>query len=159
MSTWYDHLRPVVGLSAEAIAGSGSHHPHDPADLVRCVAQCDRLGIDTEDLRRRVARKSPQWARLVDEWDNLVALLRHEVETSADGTAPRTYAAMRRVINDGLPCPDCDSTGRGAECPKCKGTGRRSGGRCRAERCFRGADYCPTCKGNSYLPKPKDGAA
>lgn len=151
--TWYSHLRPGTGLSSEAIAGSGAHHPWDPSDLIRCVAYCDRSGIDTDSLRRRVGHKSPQWARLVAEWDDLVALLRHEVETRADGTAPRTYAAMKRLINNGVACPTCDATGRGTECPKCKGTGRRSGGRCRADRCFRGADACLTCRGATYISK------
>ena len=151
---WYSHLGPfAVGLSAQAIGGSGSDHPHDPSDLLRCIVSCDFRGIGTEELRRRVDGHSPQWSRLAAEWDDLVALLRHEVETRTDGLAPATYAAMRRLINDGISCPACNATGRGTECPKCKGTGRRSGGRCRVDNCFRGADFCPTCRGNTYIPK------
>jgi len=151
--SWYSHLHPTIGLSAQAIAGSGSHHPHDPSDLVRCVAYCDQRGIDTAELRRRVGHKSPQWARLLTQWDELVALLRHEVETSTDGTARRTYGAMQVLIHDGIACGDCDTTGRGEPCLKCKGTGRRSGGRCRAEHCYSGADFCDTCRGNGYTKK------
>ena len=152
---WYTHLCPTRGLSADAIAGSGKHHPWDPSDLVRCVAYCDRNGITTADLRTRMVGRSPEWDRLLPEWDDLVALLRHEVETATDGKAPRTYAAMKCVINDGTPCETCGSTGRGAPCPKCKGTGRRSGGRCRADRCCGGADYCRACLGRGYTSKDK----
>lgn len=157
--TWYSHLHPTMGLSACAIAGESargrSNHPHDPSDLVRCIAYCDRMGIDTVELERRMAHRSFAWRRLVAVWDDLVTLLRHEVETRTDGLAPRTYAAMKCAIYDGIPCPACDATGRGAECPKCQGTGRRSGGRCRADRCYRGADACPRCQGHTYIPKEK----
>lgn len=152
-AAWYSHLHPTMGLSAQAIAGHGSSHPRDPADLVRCVAYCDRAGITTDALRARMEGRSPEWARLVAEWDDLVALLRHEVETATDGRAPRTYLAMRRAIEDGVACDACGSTGRGADCPKCKGTGRRCGGRCRAPHCYGGTDYCPTCRGAGYLRK------
>ena len=156
----YSHLRPEMGLSARAIAGEGGRfgradYPHDPSDLVRCVAYCDRNGIDTAELAQRMARRSIEWARLVVAWDHLVALLRHEVETTTNGLAPRTYNEMKRVLADGVSCATCDGTGRGEECAKCKGTGRRCGGRCRAERCFRGADYCPSCRGNGYTTTAK----
>ena len=144
-----------MGLSANAIAGSGKDHPWDPSDLVRCVAYCDRNGITTAALKQRMEARSPQWSRLVASWDELVTLLRHEVETRTDGMAPRTYMEMKRVLADGTACIDCAGTGRGTECIKCKGTGRRSGGKCRAERCYRGADYCPTCHGRGYTTTDK----
>lgn len=118
-----------LGLSAQAIAGRGNHHPHDPADLRRCI---EYFGTgNTDELRRRMAGRSVQWDRLLPHWDDLVALLHHEMATRTDGTAPRTYAEMQRVIDGGMACTDCDSTGRKDACGKCKGTGRRSGGRCR----------------------------
>lgn len=97
-----------------------------------------------------MAGRSIYWDRLLPEWDNLAALLRHEMDTRTDYTAPLTYAEMRRVLHDGTACTACNSTGRGTECAKCKGTGRRSGGRCRAPRCYGGADFCPTCRGEGY---------
>ena len=139
-----------MGLSAQAISGVGRHHPHDPADLVRCAKYCERQGISTDELHSRMAGRSPQWDRLLPEWDRLVALLKHEVETNTDGLASRTYMEMRRVLANGTACADCSGSGRGTECDKCKGTGRRSGGKCRAERCYRGADYCPTCHGRGF---------
>jgi hypothetical protein len=139
-----------LGLSAQAISGSGNHHPHDPSDLLRCVKYCESRQLTTDQLKSRMAGRSVQWDRLLPEWDNLAELLRHEMDTRTDGMATRTYAEMKRVLNAGVACTACDSTGRGTECVKCKGTGRRSGGRCRAERCFSGADFCPTCAGRGY---------
>lgn len=147
-----------MGLSAQAIAGSGKHHPHDPADLLRCISYCKSRALGTRALKARMAGRSVEWDRLLPEWDNLVALLRHEMDTRTDRTAPLTFMAMKRVLNGGVTCAACDGTGRGEECRKCKGSGRRSGGRCRAERCYRGADYCPTCHGRGYTA-PRFGAA
>lgn len=141
-----------MGLSAQAIAGGGRHHPHDPSDLLRCINYC-KGRFTTADLRQRMAGRSVYWDRLLPEWDRLVELLHHEIDTRADGIAPRTYAEMKRVLNDGIACGACDGTGRGVECVKCKGTGRRSGGRCRADNCWRGADFCPTCRGNGYTAR------
>lgn len=145
-----------MGLSASAIAGSGNDHPWDPGDLRRCMDYIDSRGMTTEALRVRMANRSTSWARLLPEWDHLVELLRHEMDTRTDGTAPRTYAEMKRVLNDGTACAACDSTGRGTECTKCKGTGRRSAGRCRAEQCFSGAAFCPTCGGRGYTTTKKE---
>ena len=128
------------------------NHPHDPSDLRRCLDYCEGR-LSTDDLRTRMAGRSVYWDRLLPEWDNLAALLRHEIDTRKDGTAPRTYAAMKRVLNDGIACTSCDGTGRGAECAKCKGAGRRCGGRCRAPHCYWGADFCPTCHGRGYIQR------
>jgi len=141
----------TMGLSAQAIAGCGSHHPHDPSDLLRCITYWN--GRSTDVLRKRMAGRSIYWDRLLPEWDKLASLLQHEIDTRTDGRAPATYMAMKRVLNDGDACAACNSTGRGTECPKCKGTGRRSGGRCRAEDCWNGADFCLTCDGRGYTRK------
>jgi hypothetical protein len=143
-----------MGLSSNAIAYGGRDHPWDPSDLRRCVNYCEGR-ISTPELQKRMAGRSIYWDRLLPEWDNLAALLRHEMDTRTDATAPRTYAAMKRVLDDGIACATCDSTGRGNVCAKCKGSGRRSGGRCRADRCFRGADFCPACDGRGYTTTEK----
>lgn len=144
-----------MGLSAQAIAGGGRDHPHDPSDLLRCINYCDSRGIGTDALRSRMAGRSIYWDRLLPEWDNMVELLRHEMDIRTDRMAPRTYAEMKRILDGGIVCATCDSTGRGEECAKCKGTGRRSGGRCRADHCFRGADLCPACHGRGYTTTEK----
>lgn len=146
-------MRIPTGLSSESIAHSnGKNHPHDPSDLLRCVQYCEGY-LSTADLRERMAGKSAAWDRLLPEWDNLVELLRHEMDTRTDGNAPRTYMEMKRVLNDGIACDACAGTGRGDPCAKCKGTGRRSGGQCRAANCYRGASLCPTCRSRGYTPR------
>lgn len=140
----------TMGLSASAIAHGGRDHPRDPADLVRCAKYCEWSGLSTEALRLRMSARSVEWDRLTAHWDDLVALLKHEVETRTDGLAPRTFVEMKRVLADGVACSVCDGTGRGEDCPKCKGTGRRSGGRCRTADCYRGADLCSTCRGHGF---------
>lgn len=147
----WDRMGWIMGLSARAIEGGGKDHPHDPSDLVRCVKYCEQRGITTEALRARMGTRSTAWARLTAHWDTLVDLLKDEVETNTRGMAPRTYAAMKRIIADGIACQTCDSTGRGTECQKCKGSGRRAGGRCRAPGCYGGAATCPACHGRGYL--------
>lgn len=137
-----------LGLSAQAIAGLGKDHPHDPSDLLRCT-QYWGTG-NTAELQRRMAGRSPQWDRLLPHWDSLVALLRHEMDTRTDGNAPRTYFEMRRAINNGIDCADCDTTGIKDACCKCKGTGRRSGGRCRPCYGTGITAYCGTCRGEGY---------
>ncbi|AYR01036.1 hypothetical protein PBI_ISOLDE_67 [Arthrobacter phage Isolde] len=145
----------MLGLSAQAIAYGGTDHPWDPSDLLRCINYCEVRGLSTAALQARMAGRSIQWDRLLPEWDHLAELLRHEIDTRADRTAPRTYAEMKRILNEGTACTACDSTGRGEECVKCKGTGRRSGGRCRAPGCYRGAGFCPTCNGAGYTTTEK----
>ena len=147
-------MRYPTGLSSQAIAGSGTDHPWDPSDLLRCVRYCDG-SLTTEQLRKRMAGRSFAWDRLLPEWDNLTALLRHEMDTQTDGNAPRTYHEMKRVLADGVKCDPCDGTGRGVPCIHCKGTGRRAGGTCRAVDCFRGAAFCSDCRGNGYTTKER----
>lgn len=139
-----------MGLSARAIAGAGTDHPWDPSDLLRCVRYCERSGITTDALRLRMAGRSEVWDRLLPEWDRLVSLLRHEMATRTDDKAPLTYIEMKIIRNAGVKCPSCEGSGRGELCVKCKGTGRRNGGRCRAERCARGAHPCAPCRGYGY---------
>lgn len=145
----FSTMTMTMGLSAQAIAGSGKDHPHDPADLLRCITYCEGR-YDASELAQRMAGRSKEWDRLLPHWDRLAALLRHEMETRTDRMAPRTYVAMKTVVAGGVECAACDSTGRGEECIKCKGTGRRSGGKCRAEGCWRGASFCPACRGNGF---------
>lgn len=139
-----------TGLSSQAIHGTGTDHPWDPSDLLRCMRYCDAAALTTEMLRLRMAGRSQAWDLLLPEWDNLTALLQHEIDTSTDGRAPLTYREMKRVLAGGTKCEPCDGTGRGITCIKCKGSGRRSGGRCRAPECHHGATFCTNCRGYGY---------
>jgi hypothetical protein len=145
-----DFGRITLGLSAEAIAGYGTNHPWDPSDLLRCVRYCERAGISTDGLKRKMTGRSAQWDLLLPEWDHLVSLLRQEMETRDDGRAILTYIEMQRVLAGGTSCETCGGTGRGDECLKCNGTGRRCGGQCRAEDCHSGAALCITCAGRGW---------
>jgi hypothetical protein len=141
-----------TGLSSQAIAGNGNHHPWDPSDLLRCVRYCSGY-LSTDQLRERMEGRSLEWDRLLPEWDNLTSLLDEEMRDRTDGTAPQTYREMKRVLAAGVTCNTCVGSGRGDACPKCKGSGRRNGGTCRARGCYRGYYICPTCQGNGYTRK------
>jgi hypothetical protein len=127
-------------------------YPHDTDDFRRC-----QLLLEDVPLARlmlpRMSTASPVWARLVDAWDEIHALIESEAPeylTKRRGSAPLAYRLMRRTIANGVECTVCHGSGRGAACEKCKGTGRRSGGKCRAQRCFGGHDYCRPCGGRGY---------
>lgn len=89
-----------LGLSARAIAYAGHvDHPHDPADLQRCVAYCYTAGITVDQLRKRMAGRSPEWDALLPHWSELIGLLEDEKATRKDGCAPDTYARMRALLD------------------------------------------------------------
>jgi len=97
------------GLSAEAIVTrltgvqisrrGGSDIPYDPSDFRRCELLLRQVPLArlAFDAMRDV---SPAWGRLVDAWDELVALGESEVpnafnsERTANGKAPLMYARM-----------------------------------------------------------------
>lgn len=88
-----------LGLSARAIAFAGhKDHPHDPSDLKRCMDYCDQNGITTRALKRRMSGRSPQWDALLPHWRELTDLLRHEMATSTNGRATKTYERMRVIL-------------------------------------------------------------
>lgn len=89
-----------LGMSARAIAFAGHvDHPHDPADLKRCIDYCRQQGITTAILRKRMAGRSPEWDALLPHWNELAGLLAGEVEARTDGCAPATYARMRAILH------------------------------------------------------------
>lgn len=88
-----------LGMSARAIAYAGhDDHPHDPADLRRCIDYCRRQGITPSALRERMAGRSSEWDALLPHWGELVGLLEDETDTRTDGCAPATYARMRALL-------------------------------------------------------------
>ena len=142
------------GLSSEAIVsrltgekvgrsyGHGKDYPHDPGDFRRCQKLLDAVPLAR--LAFPAMREvSPQWARLVDAWDDIAAAI-----DSKDAPRGYAYALMQAVIHDGVVCQSCEGTGNGAQCEKCKGSGTRAGGRCAA--CFNGYHPCDDCHGRGY---------
>ena len=87
-----DHLaRHPIALASQA-----SRHPHDPADLRRCVLLLDAVPT-LRPLMPRMADVSPERAALVARWDELEASLRREMAVGYDDTD--TYALMRSVLD------------------------------------------------------------
>lgn len=96
------------GLSSQAIAlrftyGDGpSEYPHDPSDFGRC----ERLMRAVPEIREwfpAMAQVSPRWARLVEQWDDIVATAEVEVPGCFDsrdayGSASRAYAMIRAAV-------------------------------------------------------------
>jgi hypothetical protein len=74
--------RRLFGVPQEA----GDDHPLDPGDLRRCLAFLDATGA--HEGVALMADVSPQWRRLVERWDEIVAALREEMQ--AGTSAPRT---------------------------------------------------------------------
>lgn len=77
------------------------HYPLDPSDLRRCLL----LLADSPETAARFSRMraaSPEWAQLVDAWADLERQFLTEIgdlRTPESGSAPLTYAAMKRVLN------------------------------------------------------------
>ena len=83
----------IFGIPADA----GSNHPHDPADLRRCL-----LFLDAADAHDKVALMldvSEQWGRLVARWDELVALFEDET-AGGSKSASMTYSLMKEILAD-----------------------------------------------------------
>jgi hypothetical protein len=79
----------------------GWSHPHDPADLRRCLLLL-RDSPETFARFQEMRQVSPEWRSLVDRWNELERLFFEEAgEHGLTGTwwsAPKTYAAMRATI-------------------------------------------------------------
>lgn len=152
------------GISSEAIVSqltgvpisqwrTSSDYPHDPADFRRC-----QLLLNAVPMARlmfpQMRSRSPQWARLVDAWDEIHVAIEADVPgylaRHTDGNATLGYRLMRRTIAGGVECGGCHGSGNGQPCPKCKGTGRRAGGRCRYSYCHGGHFLCSACRGYGY---------
>lgn len=104
------------GLSSEAIvitltgeswwAGQPSRrrldHPYDPGDFRRCVKLLEAVPVARLELWRMRA-VSPEWAALVDNWEQLEALALEEVPDfmgaarANGGKAPRLFSMMRQI--------------------------------------------------------------
>ena len=76
-------------------------HPHDPADLARCLRLLD-ASPETRARLSELRTASPVWDRLVTAWDDLEAMLRTEIGQTLPERgwrAPKTYEAMKRVLD------------------------------------------------------------
>lgn len=71
----------------------GPTPPRDPDDLGRCLGLFEILP-EWRPRLPEVADRYPEWAPLVQAWDELEALYREEEPA---GTAPRCYARMKSL--------------------------------------------------------------
>lgn len=93
------------GLSSDALCkkffglpkSAGDEHPHDPADLRRCVLFLEKT--KTHDRIKEAAEISPAWKALVDVWPTLLATLNNEMQ-KPDRVASETYKIMQRALQD-----------------------------------------------------------
>lgn len=92
-----------TGISSEAIVTFmngvtpnriGGTHPHDPADLGRCIRMLEKF----PEYRMRLhemSEVSEVWAQLVANWDELETLYREELPLR---NASKTYDRMHELI-------------------------------------------------------------
>lgn len=89
----------TVMTGVDALGDSSPSHPHDPADLDRCLV----LLHDVPELRAKLplmAKASPAWAALIAVWDQLEALHIAEVGLgwTKSNSAAETYKLMRTIL-------------------------------------------------------------
>lgn len=75
-------------------------HPVDPSDLGRCVKLLEMCPELVEGFKEKMPRVSVVWERLVDHWDELIAMLDEEVpgwRHGERGSARKTYDMMQKL--------------------------------------------------------------
>jgi hypothetical protein len=85
-------------------------HPHDPDDLHRCRLLLEEVTY-LQLMLPRMATCSPAWAALVEHWQELCDLMDKEAPHWKDGhgSAPKTYARMRELIEGARKRPSSDA--------------------------------------------------
>lgn len=73
-------------------------HPHDPADLRRCIELINRHQGLRMAFFADMPKVSSVWKELVEIWPLLESTLRYEMKNNKDGKAPKTYDLMKEAI-------------------------------------------------------------
>lgn len=75
-------------------------HPSDPADLRRCKQLLD-IFPEWRARIKEMGAVSKTWANLAEKWNELEAMLEHEMKISTElyPKAPKTYEMMRGLID------------------------------------------------------------
>jgi hypothetical protein len=83
----------------DALNGRPADHPCDPADFDRCLALLDQCP-ELRPLLSHMSDVSPQWAGLIERWDDIETMHLDEVGLgwSKSRNAPRTYALMGDIL-------------------------------------------------------------
>ena len=96
-----------VGLSSKAMAFCAVgieydrvDHPYDPADFNRCLLLVGQIPA-IRDAFSKIAKLSPQWAAVIQHWDELEALFIKEVGLNWErgASAPKTYERMGTILS------------------------------------------------------------
>lgn len=79
-------------------------HPYDPSDLGRCRKLMERVPA-LRDRFSEMRDVSPQWAALVDHWDELCATMDEEAPEwrKWQGAAANTYRRMNELLKEAAP--------------------------------------------------------
>lgn len=92
-------FRTMSGIPEPADRWKRGQHPHDPADLGRCIRLLERHPEWVPRLAE-MAVHGPVWEALVARWDELVASYQKETGGQRYGrTAKATYDLMRSIID------------------------------------------------------------
>ncbi len=87
-----------LGFDVHYVSGN---HPYDPADFDRCLRLLD-LVPEMRPHLQRMSGISKGWNAIIRHWDEIEAS--HLAEVGLGWTkaksAPKTYALMKRVLND-----------------------------------------------------------
>ena len=100
------------GISSEAIVSNltgeqvgrrswSSTHPHDPDDFRRCQLLLRAHPLAAISFPKVMRTVSPEWARLVDAWDDIHTAIEAEAPgylDDPDGSAPNGYRLMKAAI-------------------------------------------------------------
>lgn len=75
-------------------------HPHDPSDINRCFQLLHKVPAWRERIGEMTVY-GPVWEALVQNWSRLETMFEAEVGVnwSNGREAPRTYAAMKKIID------------------------------------------------------------
>lgn len=93
-----DHVGMSSKFMASILSGQGCveyARPYDSEDFGRCLGLLDACPEFRKELHRMI-EYSPQWERLVKNWELLESLYREDKET---GVSPKLNAKMRMLLD------------------------------------------------------------
>lgn len=90
-------LARVTGVPVGNYIFPSSGYPHDPSDFRSCMQLINQYPVLRSHLYE-MKDVSPQWAQIVDHWDELEALYETE-RKRPDGNAPLLYKRLQELYS------------------------------------------------------------